>query len=83
MNVLHPTTGRKVQTVSDAVFLLEKAREIYREAHNAADSARAIETTALHALNDAQRDFDDAVSAIRADSGAGSDWDRKEREGRT
>jgi hypothetical protein len=74
MNVLHPQTGQKVVSISDAEALLKSARSAYEAA--AADAAEAdrAKTQARGALNDAQIAFDNAVAAIRADAPRDTKW---------
>lgn len=46
----------------------------YESAHLASESARTTETEALNALNRAQKEFDEAVAAIKEAAPTKSDW---------
>lgn len=54
------------------------------DAHTAAkmeeSAARSRETAALNALNDAQREFDEAIAELRKSGPLDSNWGRTRRE---
>lgn len=55
---------------------LKTAQEDYEEAKGRAEYARREETNCLNRLNEAQKAFDEAVSALKLDAPYGSDWKR-------
>lgn len=68
-------------SVADAMILLERARAKYSEVNAEVVAWRSAETKALNALNEAQRDFDSAVAAVRSDPPWNSDWHSRNKQG--
>ena len=76
MRVLH-ADGIPALTIADAISKLKLARADYDVAHQESELARKSETMALNLLNDAQKAFDRAVDAERADPPWNSDWHQR------
>ena len=53
---------------------LETASEAYKDAYNAAQAARRAETKARNTVNEAQKKFDAAVTALKETAPTDSDW---------
>lgn len=58
---------------------LTAAQEDYEKAVQAASFARSRETDALNKLNDAQREVDKALEALKKLAPSGSNWKRPDR----
>jgi hypothetical protein len=67
------------KTIEQAAEELRSAREAHNAAHALLNEAQRNETTALNALNSAQRAFDEAVAAIKKDAPWNSDWNAERR----
>ena len=61
-------------SVAVAAEQLQNARAEYDKVHDESEAARSRETTALNALNAAQRAFDEAVAATKKNAPWNSDW---------
>lgn len=71
--------GRKGHEPLDLTTLatnVKTARELYEEAGRAVELAQKQKSDSLERLNDAQRQFDDAVARIRENPEAHSEWGR-------
>lgn len=62
--------------MDDMLKALKAAQENYEEAKKRAEYARRAETDCLNTLNEAQKAFDEGVSALKLDAPEGSDWKR-------
>lgn len=60
--------------LSELLKTLQDAQEHYTDQVTAAQMARSRETTALNALNDAQKKFDEAYKAIKDGAPRSTNW---------
>ncbi|MFA6125485.1 hypothetical protein [Sphingomonas sp.] len=68
-------------TIEEASKALREARERHDIVKAEADAASRRECDARNALNQAQRDFDAAVEAVRANPPLDTNWHRRARKG--
>jgi hypothetical protein len=67
-------------TLQQAELNLEKALKHYTIADAALSDARSRETSALNAVNNAQKEFDEVVQTIKRQTPRSSDWHKTKGE---
>ncbi len=80
MKITQPD-GTPVKSLIDAQASLRAAINRYEDAKSKCDQARRDETQALNDLNTAQKVFDNAANAERADAPSASLWKAEQRKG--
>lgn len=70
-----------MKELDEALLNLRTAQGRYDGAKLALDEARSEETSALNALNEAQKRFDQVTELVRKDPQWGSDWHRRKNPG--
>lgn len=63
--------------IADLAGKLAEAEKLFTLRRAECDAARRAESAALNELNNAQKEFDAAVAALRDAAPSGSDWTRK------